>query len=100
MVKMLRSVSGPEAVLALLAASGEARPEQWQAQILALIQRRANILVYSSLSDEIIRAAHLKPCRDIAATVAETLKQLGDKSRVAVLPQGPLTIPYLKPKSN
>src|ERR1017187_2001548 len=47
--KMLRSVSGPEEVLALLAASGEARPEQWQAQILALIQRRANILIYSSL---------------------------------------------------
>jgi len=100
MDKMLRSVSGPEAVLALLAASGEARPEQWQAQILALIQRRANILVYSSLPDEIIRAAHLKPCRDIAATVAETLGKIGGQARVAVLPQGPLTIPYLKPKSN
>ena len=100
MDKMLRSVSGPEAVLALLAASGETRPEQWQAQILALIQRRANILVYSSLPDEVIRAAHLEPCRDLAATVAETLQKLGDQSRVAVLPQGPLTIPYLKPNAN
>ena len=100
MDKMLRGVSGPEAVLALLAASGEARPEQWQAQILALIQRRANILVYSSLPDEIIRAAHLKPCRDIAATVAETLGKIGGQARVAVLPQGPLTIPYLKPNAN
>jgi lactate racemase len=100
MDKMLRSVSGPEAVLELLAASGEARPEQWQAQILALIQRRANILVYSLLSDEIIQAAHLKPCRDIAATVTETLKKLGNQARVAVLPQGPLTIPYLKQNAN
>jgi nickel-dependent lactate racemase len=100
MDKMLRSVSGPEAVLALLATSGEARPEQWQAQILALIQRRANILVYSSLPNEIIRAAHLKPCRDIAATVAETLGKIGGQARVAVLPQGPLTIPYLKPNLN
>ena len=100
MDKMLRGVSGPEAVLALLAASGKARPEQWQAQILALIQRRANILVYSSLPDEIIRAAHLKPCRDIAATVAETLGKIGGQARVAVLPQGPLTIPYLKPNAN
>jgi lactate racemase len=98
MDKMLRSVSGPGAVLASLAASGEARPEQWQAQILALIQRRANILVHSSLPDEVIRSAHLKPCRDIAATVTETLKKLGNQARVAVLPQGPLTIPYLKPK--
>jgi nickel-dependent lactate racemase len=100
MDKMLRSVAGPEEVLARLAASGEARPEQWQAQILALIQRRANILVHSSLPDEIIRAAHLKPCRDIAATVAETLKHLGGQARVAVLPQGPLTIPYLKPAAD
>ena len=100
MDKMLRSVSGPEAVLALLAASGETHPEQWQAQILALIQRRANILVYSSLPDEIIRAAHLKPCRDIAGTVAENLKKLGNQARVAVLPQGPLTIPYLKQNVN
>ena len=96
MDKMLRSVAGPEEVLALLAASGEVRPEQWQAQILALIQRRASILVYSSLPDEIIRAAHLQPCRDISAAVAEALKRLGNQARVAVLPQGPLTIPYLK----
>ena len=100
MDKILRSVSGPEEVLALLAASGEARPEQWQAQILALIQRRANILVYSSLPGEIIQAAHLKPCRDIAATVAAALEKLGDQARVAALPQGPLTIPYLKQGAN
>lgn len=36
----------------------------------------------------------------IAATVAETLKKLGDQARVAVLPQGPLTIPYLKSNAN
>jgi|GEM_PF-3585672 hypothetical protein len=27
-------------------------------------------------------------------------RNLGDRARVAVLPQGPLTIPYLKTKSN
>ena len=100
MDQLLRRVSCPEEVLSLVATRGFAHPEQWQAQLFALIQRRANILVYSSLSDEIIRAAHLKPCRDIAATVAETLGKIGGQARVAVLPQGPLTIPYLKPKSN
>jgi nickel-dependent lactate racemase len=99
MDKLLRSVSSPEEVLALLATPGIVRPEQWQAQIQALIQRRAKVLVHSSLPDEIIRAAHLTPCRDIAVTVAQTLGELGGQARVAVLPQGPLTIPYLKANS-
>ncbi len=94
--KLLRSVSSPGEVLARLSTPGFMRPEQWQAQIQALIQRRAKVLVQSALPDAIVRAAHLTPCHDIAATVAETLKRLGSQARVAVLPQGPLTIPYLK----
>jgi nickel-dependent lactate racemase len=93
--KLLRSTSSPEEVLTLLATPGFVRPEQWQAQIQALIQRKARVLVYSSLSDDIVRAAHLTPCRDISAVVNERLAQLGPDARIAVLPQGPLTIPYL-----
>jgi nickel-dependent lactate racemase len=92
---LLRSADSPEAILALLATPGFVRPEQWQAQIQSLIQRQARVLVYSSLSDEVIRAAHLTPCHDIGAAVKERLDALGPKGRVAVLPQGPLTIPYL-----
>jgi len=92
---LLRSAGSPEEILALLATPGFVRPEQWQAQIQALIQRRAKVLVYSSLPDEIVRAAHLTPCHDIGAAVKERLEQLGPEARVAVLPQGPLTIPYL-----
>ncbi len=93
--KLLRSASGPEEILALLATPGFARPEQWQAQIQALIQRKAEVLVHSSLPDETIRAVHLTPCGDISAAVEERLRRLGPDARVAVLPQGPLTIPYL-----
>ena len=92
---LLRSASSPEEILAMLATPGFVRPEQWQAQIQSLIQRRANVLVYSSLTDEVIRSSHLKPCRDITATVKARLSELGPEARVAVLPQGPLTIPYL-----
>ena len=76
----------------MLMNAGFVRAEQWQAQIQALIQRRAEVLVYSSLPDEVIKAAHLTPCHDIAAAVKERAK---GEARVAVLPQGPLTIPYL-----
>src|SRR5260221_1616679 len=62
--KLLRAAAGPEEILAMLATPGFVRPEQWQAQIQSLIQHKAKVLVYSSLSDETIRAAHLAPCDD------------------------------------
>ena len=93
--QLLRSASGPEDILARLGTPSFAHPEQWQAQILALIQRKARVLIFSSLPDEIIRAAHLTPCRDIEMTVNELLRTNDDAARLAVLPQGPLTIPYL-----
>ena len=93
--KLLREASSSAEVLAMLTAADHVRPEQWQAQIQALIQRRAEVQVYSSLPEETLRAAHLKPCEDIAAAVREKLAQYGPTARVAVLPQGPLTIPYL-----
>jgi nickel-dependent lactate racemase len=92
---LLRSASSPEEILTMLATPGFVQPEQWQAQIQALIQRKARVLIYSSLPDEVVRAAHLSPCRDIAGSVQKELNQLGPTGTVAVLPQGPLTIPYL-----
>jgi nickel-dependent lactate racemase len=93
--KLLRSASGPDEILKMLNTPGFVRAEQWQAHIQALVQRKANVLVYSSLSDDDVRAAHLTPCRDISAAVDRLIKSDGNGARVAVLPQGPLTIPYL-----
>jgi len=92
---LLRGAATPEEILTMLATPGFVRPEQWQAQIQALVQRKASVLVHSSLSDDVIRACHLTPCPDIGAAVNECLRQSGPQARVAVLPQGPLTIPYL-----
>jgi nickel-dependent lactate racemase len=93
--ELLKSASSSEEILTMLSTPGFVRPEQWQAQIQALVQRRAKVHLYSSLPDETVRGAFLNPCRDIAATVRKRLEELGPNARVAVLPQGPLTIPYL-----
>jgi nickel-dependent lactate racemase len=93
--KLLFSATSPEEILAALSTPGFVRPEQWQAQIQALIQREVEVLLHSSLSDDLARRAFLTPCRDIGAEVARRLEALGPQARVAVLPQGPLTIPYL-----
>jgi len=93
---LLREGRSIEEVLALLATPGFSRPEQWQAQLQGVIQRRARVLVHSRIPDEILRAAHLEPCPDIASAVAAELARRGPDARVAVLPQGPLTIPFLE----
>ncbi len=92
---LLRSAGSIEEILAMLSTPGFVRPEQWQAQIQALVQRRAEVLVCCELDDATLRACHLAPCADISAEVAKRLAKLGADARVAVLPQGPLTIPYL-----
>jgi len=93
MDQLMRRVDGPEGILALLAQPGFSHAEQWQPHIQALIQRRAEVRVHSALPEETLRAMHLRGCPDIAAAVAERVRQIGPGARVAVLPQGPLTIP-------
>ena len=92
---LLRSADSIEEILAMLSTPGFVRPEQWQAQIQALVQRRAEVLVHCMLDNDTLEACHLAPCADINAEVAKRLAKLGADARVAVLPQGPLTIPYL-----
>jgi len=93
--ELLRSAGSIEEILAKLSTPGFVRPEQWQAQIQALVQRKAEVLVHSLLDEETVAACHLTPCADISAEVAQRLANIGPNARVAVLPQGPLTIPYL-----
>jgi nickel-dependent lactate racemase len=92
--QILRSAGSPPEVLAMLATPGFSRPGQWQAQIQALIQTKARVLLYSSLPEEAVRGALLAPCRDISATVQQMFAA-NSRLRIAVLPQGPLTIPYV-----
>ena len=92
---LLRSADSIEEILAMLSTPGFVRPEQWQAQIQALVQRKAEVLVHCMLDNDTLEACHLAPCADINAEVAKRLAKLGPDARVAVLPQGPLTIPYL-----
>jgi nickel-dependent lactate racemase len=93
---LLREESSIEGVLARLATPGFSRPEQWQAQLQGVVQSKARVLVHSRLPDDLLRRAHLEPCPDIGEAVRNALLRYGPGARVAVLPLGPLTIPYLE----
>ncbi|MBM3849550.1 MAG: nickel-dependent lactate racemase [Verrucomicrobia bacterium] len=93
--QLLRESGSIGDVLARLATPGFSRPEQWQAHLQGVVQSKARVLVHSSLPDDAIRRAHLEPCPDIGRAVREALGRHGPGARVAALPLGPLTIPYL-----
>jgi nickel-dependent lactate racemase len=68
--------------------------DQWQIQKLAQIQLKAQVAVFSQIPTDQIRRANLEPVANLTTYLQRLRNQLGDVP-VAVLPEGPLTIPYL-----
>jgi len=71
-------------------------PDQWQVQVLARALGRARVqLACDGLSDVDVRAAHLEPIGDVTASLVGELARRGPHATCCVLPEGPLTIPYV-----
>lgn len=93
--RTLRAGASLAEVRDALAASPVRRPDDWQIQVHCRILDRASVGLHSSLSEETVRAAHLEPVPDLSLACREALDAAGADARLAVLPHGPVTIPYL-----
>jgi hypothetical protein len=67
-------------------------PDQWQVQKQALVQEHAQVYVHSSLSDQSVVDALLTPASNLQGSIDTLLATMGPAARVAVLPEGPMTI--------
>jgi lactate racemase len=95
--KLLAGAESPEELLATIRRPGFVAPDMWQAQIHALVCQRATVHFYTkNLSNEQLRSAFLVPCADVGERVRELVADMGGSARICVLPEGPLTIPYLR----
>ncbi|HLX64058.1 MAG TPA: nickel-dependent lactate racemase [Planctomycetota bacterium] len=94
--KLLYEHNSPRAMLDTILAPGFSMYDQWEAQLLAMIQIRARVGLYSDISADEARRAHLEPVTDIGARVGAELARIGKDAPIAVLPEGPMTIPYLE----
>ncbi len=92
---LLRMRPTPHELLAMIEAPGFALYDQWQAQSQALVQRKADVYLYSSLPPEAVRGAMLTPIDSVEAALGELLGRYGPEARVAVLPEGPQTVPFV-----
>ena len=85
-----------DGLLDMINAPGHNRHDQWEVQVQAQIQQRAEVLLKTDgLSADQVRSAHLTPIDDVAAATRDALGRFGPEARLCVLPEGPQTIPYL-----
>jgi len=94
--KFLLEHASFEAMLAEIHSPGFRMMDQWQVQKLADVLTHARVQLFSDLDDEAVRSAHLHPIADVRAAIDAELTRLGRRVPIAILPEGPLTIPYLR----
>jgi len=93
--KMLWEAGSVEELWETVTAPGFRRHDQWEALVQARIQRKATVHVYADgLSDEELERALVIPCESVEATVERLLREKPEAT-VAVLPDGPQTVPYV-----
>lgn len=98
--KILNMRNTPQKILDMINEPEFSIFDQWQVQKQALIQVGVDVYVYSSLRDDEVEMAMFKPVNNIEDKLLELIKKYGNKVKIAVMPLGPLTIPYFKNETN
>ena len=94
--KLLFDYASPQAILDTILAPGFSMYDQWEAQLLAMICLKARVGLYSDIPADEVRRAHLEHVSDIEGRIAAELKAIGTDAPIAILPEGPMAIPYLE----
>jgi len=96
---IVREGGSPDGILQVISRPGYHRCDQWQAQVLALIRKKARILIYTAgVDEEAARAMMLEPISDIGQAIDRLAKEMAgavEKASICIMPEGPQTIPYV-----
>jgi len=93
--EILKSRKTADEILELTSAADYKILDRWQAQKLALILKKSEILIYTDLDKKDVAACKLKKIGSLQETLEKKLKATKKKESVAVLPLGPLTVPVV-----
>lgn len=94
--RLLFEHPSPQAILDTVLSPGFSLFDQWEAQKLAMVAVRARVGLFSELDADSVRRAHLEPIADIGQRVVRELAHVGKRAPILVLPEGPMTVPYLR----
>lgn len=93
--KILQMRNTPQELLDMINDPEFCMFDQWQVQVQAIVQIKADCYLYSTLDKETVTKAKFIPVDDVGGALVDLLKRYGSGAKVAVLPLGPLTIPYV-----
>ena len=94
--KILGMRNTPQEILEMINEPSFQMFDQWEAQRLAMMQEWADVYMYSTLPEESVKLAKLTAISNIEETLKTLQGKYGQDMSVAVLPLGPLTIPYVE----
>lgn len=94
--KIFDMADNPQGLLDLINNPDFKMFDQWQVQKQAVVQVWADVYIYSKLQDDLVKKAMLKPTHHIENTLEQLKEKYGEDMTIAVLPLGPLTIPYVE----
>jgi lactate racemase len=72
--------------------------DRWQIQKLLTVMKRAEIYLYSSLTREETNLCGMRKVEDVSDFIHSISSQFAVPPKIAVLPRGPLTVPFLCPE--
>jgi lactate racemase len=93
--KLLYQHDSAQAMLDTVYAPGFHMLDQWQVQKFAQVLLKSRVALFSELSAADVAQAHIDPIADLNDYLHQTIAQLGPDTPIAVLPEGPMTIPYV-----
>lgn len=92
---ILKMRSTPEALLEMINDPTFSKFDQWEAQKLAMIQVEADCYLYSVLDKETVNDCMIQHVENIEETLQLLMDKYGSQATIAILPLGPLVIPYV-----
>jgi nickel-dependent lactate racemase len=94
--KILQMRDTPQELVEMICDPTFSMFDQWQVLTQALVQIKADCHLFSRLDDATVRRAKFVPISSVEKTLAQLIGKYGPYCRVAVMPLGPLVIPYVK----
>jgi nickel-dependent lactate racemase len=94
--ELVERSSTPQEILDIIRAPGFFEIDQWEAQILARVLTRCDVICVTGVESATIRAMHMTPADSIGEALSLALDSAGRDPEIVVVPGGPSTIPYAK----
>jgi nickel-dependent lactate racemase len=92
-MKLVTENDGPNSILEEIRTPGFSMIDQWQAQILARVLLKAEVIMVTSVIEaETIRRMHMTPAKDLKDALKKARQRSGRDPQTCVIPSGPSII--------